>query len=174
MPAQRSYRPRGFEDEFSIQIKGDLESKKHLPGSKSVYFTDQSPCFTIVAKNTADKTVTGKIAVRISFDQSNDDYEMSESQGYNIEIEPGDKETFRYELDMLSYQGSAAISVDEFRLRNRDEELEISKSSKAYRIYSFVVYDRDYYKVNYQRPRQSQYLSALLAVLIIAVGVMGL
>lgn len=34
-----------------------------------------------------------------------------------------------------------------------------------------MIYDRDYYKVNHLLPRYSQYIAAVLSVLIVAVGV---
>lgn len=41
-------------------------------------------------------------------------------------------------------------------------------------LYTFQVFDREFYSVNHFRPRIAQYVSAVLAVLIIAVGVLQL
>lgn len=140
-------------------------------GCKSVYFTNQSPCFTVIIENTSEKIITGTILVYLSFDQSGEPYEKVETRSIDIDLDSGESKEFSYELDMLSYQGSAAISIDTFRLRDKSGELKIDTMKSRYRMYTFVVYDREYYKVNYLTPRRSQYLSAIF---LIAVGVVGI
>lgn len=111
MPAQRVYQPRGSEDKLTISVEGDLESRTYRRGYKSIYFTDQSPCFTIIVENESEDTITGKLPVRVSFDQSSDEYERLEAKGLEIEVEPSKTERYSYQLEMLSYQGSAAVSI---------------------------------------------------------------
>lgn len=47
-------------------------------------------------------------------------------------------------------------------------------SDKKIPLYTFQVFDREFYSVNYVRPRIAQYVSALLAVGIITVGILQL
>lgn len=176
MPAQRSYRPKYRENDFSVRVEGDLESSWYHLGSKSVYFTDQSPEFTVYVKNMGDRPVEGSFQIYITYSESNNDHEELESKWIEIDLDPGEEEEETYHLDMLSYQGSAALSVDTFSIRNQQGEAKqkIDKRSDRYRIYSFVVYDRDYYNVNYLTPRHMQYASVILALLIVALGVLQL
>lgn len=183
MPAQRSYQPKRREDAFSVWVEGDLESRKYLRESKSVYFTDQSPDFTVYAENTGDRPVEGIFGIYITYGESNNPYEGSDSKYIEIDLDPGEESEEIYHLDMLSYQGSATLSVDTFTLRDWEGEAKrkIDRMGDRYRIYSFVVYDRDYYKVNYLTPRYTQYASVVLALasvilasLIVALGVLQL
>ncbi|MGB9963293.1 hypothetical protein ACOZ32_14075 (plasmid) [Halobacterium sp. MBLA0001] len=166
MPA---YQTLNHHDEISIEVvEDDLEPRR------SVYFTDQSPTFQIKVENTGEKPIQGRTNLRLSFERSPEDYESGTHTPVVVDLEPGETQTIDHELDMLSYQGGAAVVVDKFRIRDRDDHLEINKKSgnRLFRLYTFMVYDREYYRLNYLRPRRAQYLSAILAVLIIAVGVL--
>lgn len=175
MPAQRTYyaeRGDKGEEVLAIRIEGDLEQTTHRKKRKLVYFTDQSPCFTIVAENISDQIIDTPLNVQISYDASENRFESGEFEGIDVELEPGEKRRYERSVDLLAYQGTAAISIRKIRLRMKDGQLkQLTRGRDPYHLYTFMVYDRDYYKVNYQTPRYAQYISAGLAVIIILVGV---
>lgn len=165
MPAQQTYNK---EDGLEIRvIDDDLERRR------SVYFTNQSPSFNIRIKNTSDKRIEGDTYTRLSFERSPDDFEDGTHHRIEFDLNPGEKQDFEHKLDMLSYQGGAALTVDEVHARDRDDHIEVNTraGTRLFRLYTFMIYDREYYKLNYLRPRRAQYISAILAVLIILVGV---
>ncbi|QLG62022.1 hypothetical protein [Halorarum salinum] len=168
MPANRPYRTqRHGENVVEFRVNGDLEDKR------TVYFTDQEPCFQITVENIGDRPVEGKTIARMTYEESSSAYERGEHKTLDIDLAPGEKETLDFQLEMLSYQGSAAVAFDRIRLRDKNDYWEMKKNSgpSLFRAYTFMVYDRDYYKVNYLRPRIAQYVAAGLAILIVAVGV---
>lgn len=171
MPAQRVYTCQNGdnEDVLKFEIEGDLED------GNTVYFTDQSPSFTVTATNTSDKPIDGHTWVRISFDESSESY-GHENQQLDCTLDSGESNTVQFELDMLSYQGNAAITIDRIGVNERDDEYNLYThgASSRRRIYTFMIYDRDYYKVNYLYPRYAQYIAAILSVGIIGVGVLQL
>ncbi|OYR83677.1 hypothetical protein DJ84_07580 [Halorubrum ezzemoulense] len=160
-------------DMLSIEAEGDLE------GYRSVYFTDQSPSFDICVTNVSNKTddfegsIEGSVRARIEFDEADEDF-GPDSAAIHIDLEPGESTTGVLEPDIMTYQGHAAIRIDQGRIRESDGDSDYrirASSNKRSRIYTFMIYDRDYYRVNYLLPRYSQYLAALLSVLIVAVGI---
>ena len=166
MPAQRSYGPKQFEEDFKIWVEGDLERRKN------VYFTDQSPCFRIFVENTGEKPIQIETFSRLSFEESSKSHESEASQRIETVLDPGEREEFRHEVDMLAYQGSAALSIDGISLREYEDRIETRNThNRLFRLYTFVVYDRDYYKVNYLRPRWTQYIAMILSVIVVLVGV---
>lgn len=173
MPASReaTFRKRSdaSEDMLSVSVSGDLER------FRSVYFTDQNPEFKVHATNISDGSIGGRIIARIEFDESDDDYQP-EYANINLDLEPGESTTGSLKPDIMSYQGHAAVRIDRATVRDSDgdHDYEMRKRSgnRRIRVYTFMVYDRDYYRVNYLLPRYAQYLAALLSVLIVAVGVL--
>lgn len=172
MPASREttfhYSADADKDMLSIKAEGDLERRR------SVYFTDQSPTFTIHVTNVSDGTISGRVLARVEFDESDDDY-GPEVAKIGVELDPGESASGVLEPDIMSYQGHAAIRIDQGTVRDSDEDTDyrITKRSgnRRDRIYTFMVYDRDYYRVNSLWPRYSQYLAAFLSVLIVLVGI---
>lgn len=169
MPAKQTYiaTDNNNEDFLRVEAEGDLGERE------AVYFTNQSPTFTVTATNIGDKPIDGSTRIRISFDESSKVYER-DSKSLDCLLEPGESNTTEFELDMLSYQGNAAITVDRVGATTSDDEYNMYTytSDSHNRVYTFMVYDRDYYKVNYLNPRRAQYLAAVLSVGIIAVGVL--
>lgn len=174
MPAQRAYRPQQFEDNLKIWVEGDLEPRfmGRLLGNKNVYFTDQSPTFTVVVENTGDqRIINGETFVRLSFTESPNSSERETSEQIRFDLDPGETTRFKHKTEMLPYQGTAAITVDTIQLSQNDDYIKVLRSRNTpYRLYTFMVYDRDYYKVNYLWPRRTQYVAAVLSILIILVG----
>lgn len=172
MPASREVTFRkssdASEDMLSMSVSGDLERRR------SVYFTDQDPEFEIEATNISDSSIGGRIIARVEFDESDDNY-GEEHSSINLGLEPGESTTGTLNPDIMSYQGHAAVRIDTAVVRESDDEYdyEMRKRSedKRVRAYTFMVYDRDYYRVNYQLPRYAQYLAAFLSVLIVGVGI---
>lgn len=172
MPASREARPRKSSDAsvdmLSVRAEGDLEK------SRTVYFTDQNPEFKITATNISDHSIGGQILARVEFDESKENY-GDETAHIRLGLEPGESTTETLSPDIMSYQGHAAVRIDKATVRESDEEYEYEtrkrSGNRRWRIYTFMIYDRDYYRVNYLQPRYSQYAAAILSVLIVAVGI---
>ena len=174
MPAKRTYHPRRFEDNLAVSANGDLER------GKNVHFTNQSPSFEIVIENTGNRPVEVDTHFRLSFDESKKGSESSATISVDETVDPGKASTHEMEPEMLPYQGSAAVSVDTVFLRGDDDNDDgtirclRSRTNSLFRLYTFMVYDRDYYRVEYHRPRRSQYLSAFLSILVVTLAVIQL
>lgn len=172
MPANRKVRFRkrsdASEDMLLVEVSGDLERRR------SVYFTDQDPEFVIHATNISDSSIGGRIIARVEFDESEDAYDQQHAS-IDLGLDPGESTMGTLDPDIMSYQGHAAVRIDSATARESDGEYdyEMRKRSgnRRVRAYTFMVYDRDYYKVNYLFPRYSQYLAAFLSVLIVSVGI---
>jgi len=159
MPAQRSYVVTDGSNDAEVlrfSVEGDLEPRR------SVYFTDQSPIFTVTVENLSEKRVEGDNYARLIFDESDSHYETGEE--INCTLESNESATFSFELDMLSYQGNAAIGVHTMYVLEDEDHYTAKRHTGLERLYTFMVYDREYYKLNYLRPRQAQYIAALLTV----------
>ncbi|WP_152421931.1 hypothetical protein [Halorubrum saccharovorum] len=170
MPAQREYTVSDDYNDTEVlrfSIEGDLERWR------SVYFTDQSPNFTLTVENLTEKKVDGTNWPRLIFDESDDDYDSAEQM--NCTLKPRDTTSLEFRHDMLSYQGNAAIGIHPMTASEKDGRYSLSRDhDRIERLYTFMVYDRDYYKLNYLRPRRAQYAAALLTVLVVVVGVIQL
>ncbi len=172
MPASRevTFRKRSdsSDDMLSMSVSGDLER------NRSVYFTDQDPEFEIQVTNISDASIGGRIIARVEFDESDDDY-GEEHASITLGLDPGESTTGTLNPDIMSYQGHAAVRIDTAVVHESDGDYdyEVRKKSgnRRVRAYTFMVYDRDYYRVNYLLPRYAQYLAAFLSVLIVGVGV---
>jgi len=172
VPAQKPYTITSNSGEEILRVEfesGDLEPRR------SVYFMDQSPTFSVTVTNIGDTDTEGRTNLRLIFDESSRDYER-DSERIDCDLSPGEENTVEFEVDMLSYQGNAALGVDRGSATESDEawSLHTYSGGRMERIYTFMVYDREYYKLNYLRPRYAQYASAVLTVGIILVSVLGL
>jgi len=169
MPAKQAYiaTSHSGDEILKITAEGDLEKRR------SVYFTDQSPIFTLNAENISDKSIEGRTRVRIVFDESSSSYER-ELEVIDCNLDPGENTNVEFELEMLAYQGNAAIGVERLSATESDGvyDTHTYATDRIERIYTFMVYDRDYYKVGYLRPRYAQYIASGLAVLIVLVGIL--
>ena len=113
----------------------------------------------------------GETIGRITFEEGGTAAEQWNHTRVSLDLDPGERQQSGLKMDMLPFQGSAAICVNPVIIRESSGVKEISRSrSNLYRLYTFMVYDRDYYRVNYLWPRRAQYTSATLAVIIILVG----
>lgn len=170
MPAKNPYVVRN-EGEGLLQIEVVEDG---LANRQSVYFMDESPTFLLRVKNIGDIPTEGSTWARMNFDDSERDYEDGTHLNLDCALDPGESTDFTYNLDMLSYQGTAAIRIDTVRVRERDNTAELStlSGSRSRRIYTCMVYDRDYYRVNYLWPRRAQYIAAVLSVLIVLTGIL--
>ncbi|QKY17734.1 hypothetical protein [Halorubrum sp. CBA1229] len=172
MPASRDAKFRKTSDSsvdmLSVSAEGDLEN------CRTVYFTDQNPEFEITATNISDSSIGGRILARVEFDESEEDY-GDEVAVVELGLEPGQSTTETLQPEIMSYQGHAAVRVDQATIYGSDDDYdyEVRKRSgnRRWRIYTFMVYDRDYYRVNYLQPRYAQYAAAILSVLIVLVGI---
>lgn len=151
-------------DVLRVAVESDLER------FRSVYFMDQSPEFLITVENLSDTELDGNVNIRLIFDESSDKYERWKV--IDCCLNPGEKREYTFTPDILSYQGNAAVGMDTIRIRKRDSKYDITTHGTGMdRLYTFMVYDREYYKLNYLRPRRAQWLAAALTVLVVLVGV---
>ncbi len=162
MPASRSYRPRNYND-LEFRVSGDLK------WYRSVYFTDRHSKFTIHIKNNGEKEITGSTFCRLSFINSSRSYEYDETVKIEFDLGPGEYDEKDLDVEMFPYQGSAALSLDTIQLTHDNGKVrQLRTRDRRYRVYTFMVYDRDYYRINYQLPRWAQYAAMILSVLIVA------
>lgn len=172
MPASREARLRKSSDAsvdmLSVRAEGDLER------SRSVYFTDQNPEFKIIITNISDSSIGGQILARVEYDESEGNH-GGETARVRLGLEPGENTTEILSPDIMSYQGHAAVRIDKATVRESDKDYQYEtrrqSGNRRWRIYKFMIYDRDYYRVNYLQPRYAQYVAAILSVLIVAVGI---
>lgn len=172
MPASREATLRKSSDAsvdmLSVRAEGDLENRR------TVYFTDQNPEFKISATNISDSSLSGSVIARVEFDESEEVFGEEFTRVW-LDLEPGESTTEVLSPEIMSYQGHAAVRIDKatFTESNGKYDYETKKSAgkSRWRIYTFMVYDRDYYRVNYLQPRYAQYSAAILSVLIVAVGI---
>lgn len=141
MPASRESTFRhsadADEDMLSIKAEGDLER------FRSVYFTDQSPSFTIYVTNISDVTIEGNVWARVEYDESGEDYGQEKCR-IDVDLSPGETVSSVLKPDIMSYQGHAAVRIDQATIRERNGgEYEIRQRSgnRRDRIYTFMVYD---------------------------------
>jgi len=169
MPASRSYTTN--EIEVEVGVEGDLEdSNSPFSDSKNVYFTDQSPEFEYRLTNHSDYEVDTSLYLTLSYQESADENEVDQSENIDVELSPGEVTTGKFAIDMLSYQGTAAVSVRGTRIYESRGEVRRQDFDRFIRLYTFMVYDRDYYRVNYLRPRYAQYGAAILSFLIVSLA----
>lgn len=157
-----------LDDLVEVSVQDDLEL------GKSVYFTDQHPSFQLEVVNLSDETVWGKLVVGLVFESP--EIHGSPSETYEMKIESNGSQEVTFEPGLLAHQGTAVLSVS--KGSNFHQKPPEERATSGYTppqlgdpIHTFTVWDRDFYKINYVRPRWGQYLAAILAVLIILVGV---
>lgn len=85
-----------------------------------------------------------------------------------------DQKTAEYIMDIKDEVGVIKHLVRKGSENDPSADDEENPSDTEIPLYTFQVFDREFYSVNYVRPRLAQYISALLAVFIIIVGVLQL
>ncbi|OYR59679.1 hypothetical protein DJ71_25025 [Halorubrum sp. E3] len=173
MPASRDYE---IDDEYpvTVSVSGDLEKSWALHRkTKNIYFMDQSPEFEILISNPTDEYFEATFTFRISYSEAASEEETVQIKRVSFELDPGERHTETFSPEYLLHQGTAGIDVREMRISKikGGPTIEKKTSQKYHRIYSFMVYDRDYYRVNYVMPRVAQYLAVLLSILIVATAI---
>lgn len=150
-------------------LKVELEPK----GDPDKYFTDEKPSFTFLAENITDKKVYAELILRLQLNKRTQEFVFHE------EIESGETLTEEITTELLTFQDSGYIglvSCSDFE--EKEDKIEIRKNDAvkpaSHPLYTFTVWDREFYKSDYVRPRRAQYISALLSLCIVAVGVMQL
>ncbi len=173
MPANRQIDVRDNNEvylEITIDVKND----------KEVYFTDEEVCFEIKIENVSDRRVKGKLGWFLGRGSGTIDHANNRDNDLQIDLDPGEIHKESLSTGYLTHQSNALIGVNMPGDVDRsiDGVIEISEpQTDAGNMYyqegfSFTVWDREFYKVNYRRPRRAQYASVALAVLIILVGVL--
>lgn len=167
MPGSQTYIYNSDKNDTSLQVdvEGNLETNS-FGREKPVYFTDQEPSFDVIIKNIGDIRVEGYIHLFVKYNQG----DHRDMKSFETDLDPGEETTVTFNLDLLAYQGTAILGVymiDRDHQRSSDDVHKIGRSNKEYPLYTCMVYDRDYYRVNYQTPRFAQYASVVLSVLIV-------
>ena len=154
-------RPLTIEDVLEIEVQ-DLE----LDG---VQFTDDTFEGELVIRNLSDQRITGHIEfVNESELTLGSDRDPLKEDSVEITLEP--RETRRTPVGGAGIVGGTGtailIGVTEPTISESDDgTLHIEPGDVFAPLASMVFWDRDFYRVNYQRPRRAQYLSVVFAVL---------
>ena len=163
------YQTVSLDDLAEFTVHGDTE------GRNTVYFTDQHPSFRIEVKNISDGVISGGFAAAIIFDTTGPTNTPEEQ--YRMSLEEGETNEVIFEPGLLAHQGTAILTV--FKGGGFEQCLPEEQPSTMAQppqagepAHTFTVWDRDFYRVNYLRPRWTQYVAAILAILIILVGVL--
>jgi len=141
---------------------------------RTVFFTDESPEFKVRVENLTNKPIEGPLTLFIGYGTGT--FEHVDREKFDIDIEPHSHEIYSISDYLLAYQGNGIIAhypPTNFRERDDDNYIEIySNLAEDYvPLYTFTIWDRHFYRANYQWPRRAQFASAILAVFIILVGV---
>jgi hypothetical protein len=171
MPGKTTYCFRGPSDDGTISVYS-LEVIRPKVSDNTVFFTDESPEFKIKVENLTDRSIQGPLTIFIGYGTGT--FEHTDRERIQVDLDAGETEVFAFGGYLLSYQGNGIIAHHPpTNFRGDDEEVEIySKEADKYEpLYSFTIWDRHFYKINYTWPRRAQFASAILAVLIILVGI---
>lgn len=148
---------------------------------RDIYFTDQRPRFTYVIENVSEKPVRGQISWFIG--RGTGKIEHVQDGRENVDIDPGETHEIEVQSQLLSFQCSGVVGVRSSTSNESDDEIELNRpaglsenvrSQNLIPLYSFTIWDEEFYSANYRWPRRAQYVSAVLAVLIVLVGTMQL
>lgn len=164
---------------FRVSVDDDLEPKR-LQGKKSVYFTDQQVAFDVTITNLiSDTTLELQLNIGVFFQH---DLEVYDQLPISVTLEPEETVRDTFNVGLLPFQETGIVGISSAITSNPteigDHEVEISRLGGTrglkHTLHTFSVYDRDFYRVNYWRPRWAQYIAAALAVGIIIVGTLQL
>jgi hypothetical protein len=152
-----------YEDEKILRISAGVDDEP-----QEVFFTNESPTFELRVENLSDKPVTYHCTWGVSI--GNERLFITDSSELNIAPEETIKRSINPSL--LAVQDSGHVFVRFPDTVNDYEYYEITSSiDETSAVYTFSVWDENFYKTNYTWPRRAQYASAILSVLIVLVGV---
>jgi len=142
---------------------------------RTVFFTDESPEFRIKVENLADKKIKGPLTFFLGYGTGT--FEHIDRETFEVEIEPDSHEYVTLDGNLLTYQGNGVICHEPPTNFNSDPndgdyfDIYSNKSGEYEPLFTFTIWDRHFYRMNYQWPRRAQFASAILAVLIVLVGI---
>jgi len=154
-------RPLRIDDVLEIELSGiDPEG---------VHFTDEEFDGTLVVRNRSEKRLTGTLEIINELETtmgagtdplSNESVEIDLESGETRELPVGG-------AGLVGGTGTALMfGVRQPVITETEEDtLEIDGGEQFAPLASLVFWDRDFYRVNYQRPRRAQYLSVAFALL---------
>ena len=154
-------RPLTVDDVLEITITGiDFEG---------VQFTDDTFEGELVIRNLSDTRLSGTLVV-INESELTLGSDRAPLKRERIEMDLGPHETRRLPAGGAGLVGGTGtailVGVTEPNItETEDGTLRITPGDTFAPIASMVFWDRDFYRVNYQRPRRAQYLSVVFAVL---------
>lgn len=157
--------------EIKLEPQGDL--KLEPGGDPDKYFTDERLTFTLHIENISDKKVQADLIFLFKLNRRSQEFSVNE------EVEPGDTLNEEFTTELLALQDSGYISVvSNCGVNEQEDKIEIDTTGgnmpPNHPLYTFTVWDREFYRSDYVWPRRAQYISALLSLLIVTVGVMQL
>lgn len=151
---------------------------------KSVYFTDENPAFILVFRNMTDlevRTDEGKAGVRWVLELGARNQKQLATGDIHLTLEPEDVRRERIEPGLLAYDGTAVLGVSGFSVSEgygKDDTGPIVIYAQgdpiplAQVLYTFPVWDRDFYEAVYEHPKHLQryviglaFITAVLAAL---------
>lgn len=171
MPAVRSLNIDGLLDV-------ELEETDDLRGT---HFTDETFEHTIAVTNRGDRPLSGTIEFVTETEASlGIDREPISRTPIELDLDSG--ETHRQTLAHVGMVGGSGIGITAGITRPDADTAEghtvVSPGEPFLPLASFTIWDREFYRVNYTRPRQAQYLaagfgllSAIFALLIVLTAI---
>jgi hypothetical protein len=153
----------------SLRIDDALEIELTGIDPEGVHFTDEEFDGTLVVRNLSEKRLTGTLEV-VNESETTMGAGRDPLSDDSLEIDLGPGETRRLPVGgggLVGGTGTALI----FGVRQptvtetADGTLEIDSGDRFAPLASLVFWDRDFYRVNSQRPRRAQYLSVAFALL---------
>jgi hypothetical protein len=140
----------------------NIDEEKH--NNKEVYFTHDSATFEYTIDNLTDTTVEGYIT---PITKHNDE----DSNGWpKINFYLGSGETCHgsIEANILAFQTSMIVGIRRAIAHHSNENYIIKKPDNPMirPILTFSVWDKDFYALNFRRPRRLQYITAAFSIAI--------
>lgn len=151
-----------------FQMEDVLEVELQFADLGEVQFTDEEFEGTLVVTNHSEKRLSGTLELSNETDRTllGEQQSLSTIQ-LEVDLEPG--ETLSRDVDadpLIAGTGTPVIiTVAVPELEETDEAIRIEPGETFASIASLVFWDREFYNLNYRRPRQAQYLSVVFAVL---------
>lgn len=159
MPTTRTYE---LDDLISAELHGIDETRQ-------AYFTDEDFEMTLELTNESDKHLTGEVAW-VSNTEGTVGKGTPPLDRVDIDVDLSPGETHHHPMNALGITtGSGTGLVVGMRSPNivetRDDEVVIEPGDRILPMGSIIFWDREFYRVNYLRPRRAQYIAAMFGLL---------
>jgi len=156
------------EEEKVLRVTAGVEEEP-----TEVFYTDENPTFKLKISNLTDTPVEGTFPWHLDIGNG----KMRISKNAEVRIDGNSEEIRSLTPSLLAVQDSGYIAAElpyEQSIEVENGVIKLSTAAGETPLYTFSVWDRDFYRANYVWPRRSQIASVVLAVLIVLVGVISL